>query len=192
MIKDGEKVCACCKTIQPIINFTSDRQKGDGLSSYCRTCVATQHRKYTPRNEKTKATQQRYYQSIRDSPEKLAIFRGKYRVHQRRYNGMPGGKFNNLKQRCKKRGTRFEISRSDFIEWFNEQSKVCHYCGCELGFGVGVGNDWDHLNIDKKDNDGGYTLDNITFACKRCNTIKGFWFTEIEMIEIANKYFKHE
>ena len=35
-----------------------------------------------------------------------------------------------------------------------------------------------------------YTLDNITFACRRCNNIKGSWFTEKQMLEIANRYFK--
>lgn len=32
------KVCACCKQTKPITDFNKDRQKTDGLMSYCKPC----------------------------------------------------------------------------------------------------------------------------------------------------------
>lgn len=47
------------------------------------------------------------------------------------------------------------------------------------------------FSIDRKDNNKGYIMGNITLACKRCNIIKGKWFTEQEMLEIADRYLKN-
>ena len=44
------------------------------------------------------------------------------------------------------------------------------------------------LTVDRKDNDKGYSLDNMVLACHRCNSIKGDWFSYDEMKEIAEKY----
>lgn len=41
------------------------------------------------------------------------------------------------------------------------------------------------LTIDRKNNNGNYCIDNIVLACYRCNTIKGDFFTEQEMLKIG-------
>ena len=41
------------------------------------------------------------------------------------------------------------------------------------------------LTIDRKDNDRGYTIDNIVLSCNRCNMIKGNFFNEQDMLKIG-------
>jgi len=44
------------------------------------------------------------------------------------------------------------------------------------------------MSIDRKDNNKGYTSDNVTSACFLCNKIKGSFFSYEEMKEIGAKY----
>ena len=46
------------------------------------------------------------------------------------------------------------------------------------------------LSIDCKDNDLGYTIDNIVLACDRCNFIKSNIFTYEEMCFIGENLIK--
>ena len=46
------------------------------------------------------------------------------------------------------------------------------------------------LTFDRKDNNEGYTIDNLALSCRRCNLMKGDWLTYEQTLEIANKYFK--
>ena len=39
------KLCAFCKTGKPFAEFSKDRQKSDGLSSYCRSCLSLKNKK---------------------------------------------------------------------------------------------------------------------------------------------------
>ena len=57
-----------------------------------------------------------------------------------------------------------------------------------FGHNIKNGNNLNHLTIDRMDNSSGYSMDNIVIACRRCNTVKGGWFTYSEMIEIADRY----
>ena len=44
------------------------------------------------------------------------------------------------------------------------------------------------FSIERKENNKGYTKNNIALACFHCNTIKSNFFTAAEMKEIAMKY----
>lgn len=62
----------------------------------------------------------------------------------------------------------------------------CHYCGCIVEWTahnaskMGSG-----YNLDRKDNDQGYTKDNLVVCCVRCNRGKGKWFTYDEWSRMA-------
>jgi len=52
-------------------------------------------------------------------------------------------------------------------------ASACDYCGNEVS------------GIDRKDNSRGYTRDNVTSCCRRCNSVKGANLDYIEMKELG-------
>ena len=107
----------------------------------------------------------------------------------RKYSKSPEGIYTGLKSNAKIRNINFNITQKDFVEWYNKQDKVCVYCNrTEEKIIQDSNKQFSRLSIDRKDNDFGYTLDNITLCCFKCNTIKGDVFTFNEMIEIGNRY----
>lgn len=174
-----KKVCSHCKKEKDINSFYKSKQTKDGLHSWCKSCVLL--------NQKTS-----YYghsSEYRDSEEKRE-YKNKW---HRNSNRTPTGKFYNLKFRAKKSNISFLLTREEFGEWFLNQPLICYYCGKSVNFGgedYTNGNSMNHLTIDRKNSLLGYNINNIVIACRKCNTIKGDWFSEEEMIEIANKYLK--
>ena len=115
------------------------------------------------------------------NPEKMKSYIAKYEASSK-------GKFTKLRLRARAANTPIDIKVDEFIEWYEHQELKCYYCGTELSSAIGQ-KKLDGLSIDRKDNSKGYTLENIVFCCNRCNMAKGSWFTEKEMLEIAQKYF---
>jgi 5-methylcytosine-specific restriction endonuclease McrA len=88
-----------------------------------------------------------------------------------------------------KSGMPINITADAFVTWYKSQLQTCYYCSGELVNG-GARSGFSSLTLDRKDNNQGYTLDNIVLCCRRCNIIKGNWLTEQQMLEIAERYFK--
>jgi len=95
-------------------------------------------------------------------------------------------KYSDVKHAMQRLNLRIAWRREDFLDWFQAQEKRCYYCGAVLRMRVGLG--WSALSLDRLDPDRGYEERNIVLACKRCNMIKGRWFTPEQMKEIATKY----
>ena len=76
------------------------------------------------------------------------------------YHSSPEGKYNWIKRQGIQRGKHFDLP----YEFYESQlwGKPCHYCGCEI---EGTG-------LDRKDNDKGYTPDNVVPCCRGCNRKK--------------------
>ena len=117
---------------------------------------------------------------IANNPEKMKLYRAKY-------FRSPKGKLTKLKLRAKRANIPFNIKLPEYIEWVAKQNRLCHYCGNELNVNEGH-KMLDGDSIDRKDNNKGYFIDNIVLSCNKCNMIKGSWFTEGQMLEIAKKY----
>jgi len=92
-------------------------------------------------------------------------------------------------QGAKKRGLSVSFSRDDFEIWYNGQSRSCIYCQRSedqvLKSDPIMQTKCNRLTIDRLDNNIGYRIDNMGLSCKRCNTIKGNFFSQSEMIEIG-------
>jgi len=101
----------------------------------------------------------------------------------------PRGVYIRLKTTSKFRNIELAISEKDFINWYDNQEKKCHYCNRTLEEIKQDNREQDKhktkMSIDRKDNDRGYITDNIVLACTRCNLIKGNYFTEQEMLKIG-------
>ena len=106
------------------------------------------------------------------------------------YNQRPQGRFIRLKENALKDGAQIRMTKDDFIVWFNSQALKCFYCHTPLEFIYGRHWQWTGLTIDRCDPNGAYELNNIVLACRRCNIIKGHWFTKDQMLEIASKYLR--
>lgn len=92
-----------------------------------------------------------------------------------------------------KRATKKDIDickLEDFIEWYENKEKICCYCGIKQELlkplNWGQGKRIVRLEIERKDNNGGYTIDNIDLACAVCNSVKNAFFSEDEMKRIGN------
>ena len=117
----------------------------------------------------------------------------------KKYSVTPNGIYNGLKglqryyvKRRHHRAKPFLITRKDFVEWYENEPKICHYCGIPEEILNDTG---DRLNsrmlrftVDCMDNDKGYVLGNIVLACNRCNFMKSDYLTYEEMLFYAKTY----
>jgi hypothetical protein len=96
------------------------------------------------------------------------------------------GIYIHLKDKSMQRNIKFNIKQEDFITWYNNQDKICVYCKRTEKEIINDKNKKSYrLSIDRKDNNIGYTLDNIVLACYRCNMIKSAEFTFAQMLKIG-------
>jgi hypothetical protein len=154
------KRCSKCKLILPIEQFNKHKETKCGLDCWCKSC----------KNKSTK----RYY------------FSHKNKINQF-MSTSPVGIYRRLKSGAKSRNITFNITQDDFIKWYNKQNKICCYCKRTLKeTKKDIGKKCYRLSIDRKDNNKGYTLDNIVLCCHRCNTIKSNTFTYEQMMKVIN------
>jgi|SRR6185437_4294370 len=83
---------------------------------------------------------------------------------------------------AKRTGREVSLSFEDFLE-FTKQ-KECHYCGRILHWAVKqkIGEPFGH-NLDRKNNDLGYSKENCVACCGVCNKSRGDRFTYEEWLE---------
>jgi 5-methylcytosine-specific restriction endonuclease McrA len=105
------------------------------------------------------------------------------------YRNSAIGAYRIITRRAKKHNLPL-CSKEEFIEWYAKTPKVCSYCDLDEKFMGRVEKRKTHLTLDKLIPRKGYTLDNIVFACRRCNLTKSNFFTAEEMKQIAQKYIK--
>ena len=91
-------------------------------------------------------------------------------------------------------GKPFEITRDEFIEWYDGASKTCVYCDLPESDLPNIDDSYNNkslrMSIDAIDNDEGYVVGNIAICCHRCNSLKSDILTFDEMREFGQKYIK--
>lgn len=90
--------------------------------------------------------------------------------------------YNKLVREANYRFLDVSLTYDNFVSFTNEES--CHYCGVDL---VWTKHNKDHNiplshNLDRKNNDLGYSSYNCVACCKRCNWGKGDRFTYEEWV----------
>ena len=109
----------------------------------------------------------------------------------RLYKYSPAGIYCTLRGSAKTRKISFDLDRDEFISWYLAVDKVCVYCGTrKLNKVIRYNRRYHRFSIDRKDNMAGYTLENITLCCKKCNSLKSNVFSYTEMLQIGNRYLK--
>ena len=111
------------------------------------------------------------------------------------YRLTPNGVFNQLKGRNNfyKRHM-FSISNEEFVNWYEDQPKVCHYCGVpeeHMEYVMSYyGSRWLRFTVDCKDNDAGYINGNLVLACDKCNSVKSNILTYDDMLYVGETFIK--
>jgi len=117
----------------------------------------------------------------------------------RKYRGTTDGIYGLIKGRQKYYHTHdmnkqkpLIISKDDFTEWYENEPKICVYCGIKEDELELVDdpfmNKYKRLTVDCKDNDLGYVNGNLVLCCRRCNTLKIDFFTYEEFKEIGKRF----
>lgn len=100
-------------------------------------------------------------------------------------------KYHQWKSTAKKRKI---IPFLSYEQWRFLKLGDCHYCGVEemlLRFHTEkLGLKTPYMTLDRLDNDGHYTPNNVVSCCFVCNRIKSNFFSESEMKEIGQKFVK--
>lgn len=106
-------------------------------------------------------------------------------------------KLNSAKNSKKKSSNAFglEFNKKQFFTWYDHNFKgCCEYCGVSIEkyenyklyerFKM----QGRKFSVDRKNSLINYKIDNIAVSCPICNTVKSFFFDDIEFKEIAKKY----
>ena len=149
-------------------------------------------KKYYQKNkEKNKEHKKEYYQKIKEyKKEYHRIYYKKNKIKKKKEYGsyLPQGVFRVILNNAKKRNLECNMTKEEFIDWYKNQNRECHYCkrseeeACKE---IVNGRKFGRLSIDRKDNTRGYILNNIVLACFRCNGIKSNYYTEQEMLQFG-------
>jgi len=94
--------------------------------------------------------------------------------------------YNELKSH-KRKGTSVELTFEEFLETIKK--KECHYCGIDLIYEE-YSRVWGKTNsrahqLDRKDNNLGYTKENVVTCCWECNRLKSDRFTYEEFLLLS-------
>lgn len=130
--------------------------------------------------EQCKEYSKSYYRRNR---EKRKAYTNLHRVRE----GLIARTYRRLADRSIARGVPFTLTRKEFYDWYAAQPDYCTYCEVSSDSLLNEKR-VKHLTVDRKDNDGFYTIDNMCMSCWLCNRLKSDFFTHSEFIEIAKKY----
>jgi hypothetical protein len=189
--KEYMKRCSKCNLELLINQFAKDNNRKDGLCCWCKNCYIKYRKSYYELNKEEikkqcKQQSKKYYLTHKKERKNY------YNINIekiKKYRLTPKYIYIEIKQSAERRDIEFNISREEFINWYNSQEQKCHYCGRtieEIKQDIKEKNTYRiRFSIDRKDNNRGYTLDNIVLCCFRCNMTKSNYFTEQEMLKIA-------
>ncbi len=186
------KVCSKCKKELELNQFTKDKNRKDGLGCWCIICQKEYRVDY---KEESKKYMKEYRRTHKIKAKKYMKKYNREHIdelkeYKKIYQKTPKSIFAQIKCRSKRKNTNIHITEIVFINWYNNQEKKCYYCNRTLeeikqNSIETERNKKCRLTIDRKDNNEGYSLDNIVLACNRCNMTKSSYFTEQEMLEIG-------
>ena len=134
--------------------------------------------------EKIKAQRKKY---LEDNPEARQNLRDQKRKYKRGNLGIT------IKKSAAKRNYEAPHTPTEYKNWFEEQEKICNYCGFDnetinsylkqIGEKLPVHSN--RLQIERIDSAKGYLLKNITLACYICNTHKSDIISHEDFKKIA-------
>jgi len=150
--------CHCTKSEE---NFTKKKDRPGNFYKKCKECV--------------RIDSVLYRKAVNADPEKKKRMQEGRKMRKQRYHQTLKGKYTALRAKAKVRNLDVQISFKEYEEL--TKMGQCHYCSSALPT-VGFG-------IDRKDNNLGYTKENVVACCNLCNTKKGNRLTYEEFCLIS-------
>jgi len=92
-------------------------------------------------------------------------------VYQKKPQDPVYTRYMTCRNRSGKRGLGFDLTIGFVKELIQ---KPCHYCYATVP-----------VELDRKDNEMGYTMDNVVPACRKCNMVKNHHLSYEQMIKVA-------
>ena len=179
------KICSKCKKKLILNQFGKNNLMVDKLQNWCKNCRQIYCKVWRFKNKK----EIKKYIKTHEKEIKLYMenYRRKNKQKIKKYTLSAKGIYLIIRSRAKRFKQKFNITKADFIKWYNFQVKKCYYCGRtleevkkEIYFAKS-----NRLTVDRKNNIKGYTLNNIVLACMRCNIIKSNFFNEQQMKKLG-------
>lgn len=164
-------------------------------NSYQRALYARKKDDPEFKKKKSEAAKRSYQRNKNNKSERAKKYRldnkDKFREYNRVYRTKnPKGIYDVIKQSAKRRSLPLVITQAEFVKWYESQKRECFYCKRSE---IDILKDTDiiqsiakRLTIDRLKNELGYIMDNMCLCCRRCNTIKGNFFTVDEMLLIGS------
>lgn len=146
------KFCSACKTSFALDQFYKSSASKDGHKSTCKAC-------YLIENTKTRKTRDQKY----NKTDKAKSVSKKYRTSTR-------AQYTFCQRQAAKRKIKFELSFDDFKKIRIKQA--CYYCSGPLPECGG--------GLDRIDNKGSYSKENVLPCCHSCNMTRGDRFSVTE------------
>lgn len=84
----------------------------------------------------------------------------------------------------RKKQKSFNLTFSDFLKFV--EIKKCHYCNKPIKWVEHTGKGQHRCNLDRKDSNIGYSVDNCVVCCKECNILKGEGFSYEEFKAVVS------
>lgn len=148
------KVCSTCKEKRDTAQFSKDKNRKDGLYPVCKLCKSKKNKqRYLENSSKIRAKSKAWKEANRES------YLAKQRAYGNNRSKTVDGKYIEYKTGAKKRGYIFNLTKDSFSKYWQQP---CFYCGTTI----------DTIGLDRKDNEIGYTEDNVVACCKICNRAK--------------------
>jgi hypothetical protein len=162
------KVCTKCGADKPLSEYRADRRAKDGKHSSCKACArAAAKKRYDTDEEFRKALRRRD-----STPSYKTQIR---KAGQRRYSTLEGRTtvlLNSARRRASAKGLAFDLD----AEWVIERLKHlrCEATGCDLSLATVPGMKANPFgpSLDRNDNTGGYTKDNVQVVAWFYNMLK--------------------
>lgn len=147
---DGKLLCHICGQYLPVENFNmaggNKYSIRNGRDKRCSKC----------KREQNKQARTKY------SDEKRLI-----KTLQDRWLG--------ARDRAKRKGIPFTISKEDLLNLWNQQNGLCKISKIPMTFEMDEGRIYTNISIDQIEPGKGYTLDNIQLVCSGVNQLKSNW-----------------
>jgi hypothetical protein len=155
------KICTKCKISKEENEFYKDKNKKDGLKSWCKLCHLEDSRK---RESKYNETRRLYrinnQETYREIKRKYYIENSEKLLKQHKnWRQTFNGRLSSYIKGAKNRNIEWKLTEEEFLSFWKQD---CFYCGDKI----------ETIGIDRKNNESYYSIDNTVPCCSICNKMK--------------------